>query len=60
MSTLADQLTALMQRYCSLGRLLPAEGEAVDAGQLALVVREMAKTKKQIDALIGTSTERGR
>ena len=51
------QFVALMERYCQLGRLLPAieDIDTDDDAQLAevkTVLAEMAKTKAQMDALL--------
>jgi len=51
------QFVALMERYCQLGRLLPAvdDIDTDDDAQLAevrTVLAEMAKTKDQMDALL--------
>jgi hypothetical protein len=51
------QFLALMERYCQLGRLLPAVNDidTDDDAELAeakTVLAEMAKTKAQMDALL--------
>jgi len=52
-----NQFFALAERYCQLGRLLPAlsDIDTDNDAQLAaakLVLAEMTKTKAQIDALL--------
>jgi len=48
---------ALMERYCTLGRLLPAEDD-IDTDDVAaiaearLILREMSQTKSAMDALL--------
>ena len=53
------ELRALMERYCQLGRLLPPEADigmvVVDArarAEAKVVLKEMAKTKRQIDQFL--------
>ena len=49
------QFVALMERYCQLGRLLPAVDGTDDDAELAevqTVLAEMTKTKAQMDALL--------
>ena len=54
-----DQFFALAERYCKLGRLLPAveEIDVNDVAELAglkTVLAEMAKTETEMDALLGS------
>ena len=52
-----DQFISLAERYCKLGRLLPAVGD-IDTNDIAaiaeasLILWEMSKTKSAMDALL--------
>jgi hypothetical protein len=59
------ELRALFERYCVLGRLLPAEADIAivvdDSRALAearIVLREMEQVKKQIDAFLAAARPR--
>ena len=48
---------ALVERYCQLGRLLPAlddidTDDSVELAEIKTVLLEMAKTKSELDALL--------
>jgi hypothetical protein len=60
-----DQFISLAERYCKLGRLLPAfnELEIDDFGAIAeakLILQEMAETKSEIDAVLLASVSNNR
>ena len=45
-----------MERYCQLGRLLPSDIDIDDAAAMAeakVVLAEMARTKAEMDVLLG-------
>jgi hypothetical protein len=52
-----DQFFALVERYCQLGRLLPALADIdtdndAELAEIKTVLAEMTKAKAQIDALL--------
>ena len=52
-----DQFISLAERYCKLGRLLPAveDIDTNDVGAIAearVILQEMSKTKSAMDALL--------
>ena len=51
------QFDALVERYCQLGRLLPAledidTDDQVELAEIKTVLSEMSKTKAELDALL--------
>lgn len=56
-----DQFFALAERYCQLGRLLPAladidTDDRAELAEIKTILAEMMKTKAKIDALLVRTT----
>jgi hypothetical protein len=60
---LSTQFIALVERYCQLGRLLPAfddvdTDDIAELSEIKTVLAEMTKTKAEIDQMLHGSVER--